>query len=170
MREKLKYIDWWLYFKFVGIFSGIVFFAKLSPSKDSNVSWLFVIGFTFFIMLFFLFKGLVEVSILLERQKLLHRTKTQVLMENRKKKLKRLNSKWLKLKLLFAKKKKTGSFFSLIKGQKYLYNKLFDMEFFYRISISDNQDIYLVQNDFDEYFYNIKEIRREKLKKIFKQE
>ena len=106
MREKLKYIDWWMYFKLVGIYCGIVFFVKLSPSKDTNISWLFVIGFTLFIMLFFLLKGLLEVSILLEKHKRLHRTKAQILMENRKKKLKKLNSKWLKLKLLFAKKEK----------------------------------------------------------------
>lgn len=74
----------------------------------------------------------------------------------------------VKTEIAICKKGKTG-YFDLIVGKEYLYNKIFDMQVFYRVIISDDQDVYLVQDDFDDYFYNIREVRRDKLNKISKQ-
>lgn len=96
MIEKLKLINWWKYFKIVGIYSGIILFSKISPAKDAvPLSWTFIILLILFIMLAFFAFGILQATLELEKKQYLNKTKAQILSDTRKKKLKKLSRKWL---------------------------------------------------------------------------
>lgn len=96
MIEKLKLINWWKYFKIVGIYSGILLFSKLSPAKDAvPLSWTFIILLILFLMIAFLVLGILQAAIEIDKKQYLYRTKAQILSDTRRKKLKKLKSKWL---------------------------------------------------------------------------